>query len=104
MAFVTPSMVIDKTGDFNRLMLDYPDPISFEKEQNKMFEHWDRGFEIWCWLKNNALPDDKFAIVDDDNDMWILQDKFVRTTWQQGLQQEETNKICEILGEKDSQE
>lgn len=56
-----------------------------------------RGAEIQDWLDRN--PDvDRYAILDDDNDMLANQlENFFQTTWEDGLTQEIAVKVAEHL-------
>lgn len=56
----------------------------------------DRGFEIQEWIDTHNV--ERYCIVDDDNDILPIQEKyFVRTDSKIGLTRETTDKIIKIL-------
>lgn len=56
-----------------------------------------RGFEIQAWLDEHK-DIDKFVILDDDDDMFHLSSKLVKTDWKLGLQEKDMDKVIEMLG------
>ncbi len=56
-----------------------------------------RGKEILAWLSDNPECE-TYAVVDDSSDMTGVRDRFVQTTWMNGLQQEHVEKLVELLG------
>ncbi len=61
-----------------------------------------RGVEIYKWIRDNVpheTKDDlKYAILDDDSDMLLLQkDHFFHTTWQEGLTEEIAQEVIKHL-------
>lgn len=61
-----------------------------------------RGYEIQEWLDKHGLACDveKFAIVDDDSDMEHLMDRFVKTSWDTGIQDEHVEALIKLLGSR----
>jgi hypothetical protein len=57
-----------------------------------------RGDQIASWMANRDV--ESFVILDDDNDMGDLMWALVKTTCEQGLQDEHVAQAIEILGEK----
>lgn len=60
-----------------------------------------RGEEIKHWIENSKYKVDKYAILDDDDDM--LQEQkpnFFHTSWKNGLTDDIANKVIEHLNEK----
>lgn len=55
-----------------------------------------KGEEISKWLDENPFID-KFAIIDDDDDMGELLPFLVRTTNQKGLEDSQIEKACALL-------
>lgn len=55
-----------------------------------------RGSEIQAWLDEHPEVD-SFAIVDDDNDMYGLEDRFVQTTWARGFCDDHVAPLLRIL-------
>jgi len=60
-----------------------------------------RGYEIQAWLDKN--PVELYAIVDDDNDMLLHQQKYFVKTWFRhgGLTKECADKIIDVLNGKE---
>ena len=59
-----------------------------------------RGLEIQAWLDSAPLfgvDVEQFVIVDDDSDMEHLGDRLVKTTFQDGLQDEHVEKAAALL-------
>lgn len=56
-----------------------------------------RGREIEDWLDLSHLPYEAFVILDDDSDMEPFQDRLIRTTFADGLQQEHVELAVEML-------
>jgi len=56
-----------------------------------------RGLEIQAWL-NEHKDIEKFAILDDDNDMFHLAPYLIKTNWKYGLTEDNANKVIEMLG------
>jgi hypothetical protein len=57
----------------------------------------ERGDEIQMWLHKKTV--EKFAIVDDSDDMAHLKHRLVRTTWKSGLQDEHVEALIKMLNE-----
>ncbi len=55
-----------------------------------------RGYDIKRWLTENSKVT-TFAILDDDNDMDGVRDRFVQTSWTKGLQDEHIPKVLALL-------
>ena len=55
-----------------------------------------RGVEIKDWLSKN--PTEKFAILDDDDDMDDVRDNFVRTDWRTGVTYLNIHDCLKIMG------
>lgn len=56
----------------------------------------ERGHEIQMWLDDHPEVQ-RFVILDDSTDMAHLSDRLVRTTWQDGLQDEHVEQAIEML-------
>jgi hypothetical protein len=56
-----------------------------------------RGHDIADWLRAHRHTG-AFAIVDDDNDMGVLTPHLVKTSWQDGLQDEHVERLIAMLG------
>ena len=59
-----------------------------------------RGMEIKCWLEENGIQifqSDRFAIVDDDSDMWPLSRYHFKTNSYDGLTFTIAQKIIDFL-------
>lgn len=59
-----------------------------------------RGHEIQEWLDHYPSSVETFCILDDDSDMAHLMDRLVKTTWDEGLQDEHVQQVIELLGPK----
>jgi len=95
--FKYPESVIDSTGRAWTLMDREKDRTAFLAEQNEKYGNWYRGYEIDCWLNDNVKGRKKFAILDDDSDMWKHKNRHVKTTWTRGISQAHVDKVCEVL-------
>lgn len=57
----------------------------------------DRGAEIAAWLLRHGRRVERFAILDDDDDMGPLADRLVRCDWRVGLTPECCNRVAALL-------
>ena len=66
-------------------------------------EEYHRGSEIYAWLTNAEETIESFVILDDDDDIYPMEGKLVRTFLDEGLQDEHVILAIEILNgiEKD---
>ncbi|MCX6733086.1 MAG: HAD domain-containing protein [Candidatus Roizmanbacteria bacterium] len=83
--------------------------VSFSKkyieEQNTEFAkspwsgNWYRGYESAVWLLRNRerYNISRFAIVDDDSDMWHMVLRFVHTPNSTGLTEDKANQLIQLL-------
>lgn len=60
-----------------------------------------RGYEIQEWIKEN--PVQKFAVLDDDNDMDDVRANFVRTSWKTGVSYENIKEVKRLLSFDEAQ-
>lgn len=56
-----------------------------------------RGTEITSWIERFSNPNPKFAILDDDDDMENLMEKFIQTDPMHGLTDEKAKAVIELL-------
>jgi hypothetical protein len=56
-----------------------------------------RGLEIEHWLETRRNPPEKFAVVDDDSDIAPFMDKFVKTDYLLGMNEDDADKLIEFL-------
>lgn len=60
-----------------------------------------RGSQIEMWLQQNANPEDKYCILDDDSDMLAHQEKhFVKVSYREGLSFSNIEQIYGVFGAK----
>lgn len=60
-----------------------------------------RGIQIQRWLQSNANPQDKYCIMDDDNDMLATQQpNFVNVSYEEGLTYNDIRKMHNVFGVK----
>jgi hypothetical protein len=64
----------------------------------QLFYAQERGFEIQEWLDTRGTDVTRFAIVDDGNDMAHLRPFLVRTSMDDGLTDDEADRLIEMLG------
>ena len=78
---------------------------TYHKEQDAAFSRapwasrWYRGYESAVWLLRNRHRYNitRFAIVDDDSDMWHMVLRFVHTPNSTGLTAEKANQLIQLL-------
>lgn len=67
-----------------------------------------RGFQIQMWLneakKLGRYDVEEFVILDDDSDMEHLTDRFVKTSFSMGLQEEHVMQALKLLGVENEEE
>ena len=102
--------VVDKTPYAGEVMNRYSEHLD-RKAEDVLVAHWDRGLEIFGWLLDHAPQNcstqdfnaevSGIAIVDDNDDMWRLLPKLVKTTWKRGMNRKHVEALCWMLGEKE---
>jgi hypothetical protein len=73
-------------------MLEGEEPKCWGRAHNA---YCSRGHEIEAWLAEH--PVERYAIIDDSNDMGMLSDRLVMTTWAYGMQAHHVPALVALL-------
>lgn len=86
--------LIDKTPTYRALA----EVSVVERHGERIVPGYCRGTEIQAWLERRLVDPERFAIVDDSDNMGHLKPWLVKTTWQEGLQDEHVGPLIKMLG------
>lgn len=95
-------VMLEGLGFRGRLVGQTPsfDPEDTTLDEDAYFAS-ERGLEIAAWLERQLTPDElrdrPIVILDDDDDLWCLKHRLVRTTSAAGLQDEHVAPAAELL-------
>lgn len=87
--------VLNKKG-FKGYIIDVTPDLSCEPIYTPN-QRRERGYEIARWLRDNA-PDAEYVVFDDDGDMTAVWERFIQTSWYDGLLDEHIEKARMLFG------